>query len=116
MSEQPMLPERSYLLQTGTALVPAQVTELKYKINVNTREHLAAKHLDLNEIALCNVALDRAIAFDPYAENRDLGGFILIDRMTNSTVACGMIAFALRRAANIHWLAVMIENIARPIR
>jgi bifunctional enzyme CysN/CysC len=115
MSEQPMLPERSYLLQTGTALVPAQITELKYKINVNTREHLAAKHLDLNEIALCNVALDRAIAFDPYAENRDLGGFILIDRMTNATVACGMIAFALRRAANIHWRAFRIDKDARAI-
>jgi bifunctional enzyme CysN/CysC len=115
MSEQPMLPERSYLLQTGTALVPAQVTELKYKINVNTREHLAAKHLDLNEIALCNVALDRAIAFDPYAENRDLGGFILIDRMTNATVACGMIAFALRRAANIHWRTFRIDKDARAI-
>ncbi|HEY4857864.1 MAG TPA: adenylyl-sulfate kinase, partial [Xanthobacteraceae bacterium] len=115
MSEQPMLPERSYLLQTGTALVPAQITELKYKINVNTREHLAAKHLDLNEIALCNVALDRAIAFDPYAENRDLGGFILIDRMTNATVACGMIAFALRRAANIHWRTFRIDKDARAI-
>ena len=115
MSEQPMLPERSYLLQTGTAFVPAQVTELKYKINVNTREHLAAKHLELNEIALCNVALDRAIAFEPYAENRDLGGFILIDRMTNATVACGMIAFALRRAANIHWRAFRIDKDARAI-
>ena len=115
MSEQPMLPERSYLLQTGTALVPAQITELKYKINVNTREHLAAKHLDLNEIGLCNVALDRAIAFEPYAENRDLGGFILIDRMTNATVACGMIAFALRRAANIHWRTFRIDKDARAI-
>jgi bifunctional enzyme CysN/CysC len=102
MSEQPMLAERSYLLQAGTALVPAQITELKYKVNVNTREHLAAKHLDLNEIAFCNVALDRAIAFDPYGDNRDLGGFILIDRMTNATVACGMIAFALRRATRWH--------------
>jgi bifunctional enzyme CysN/CysC len=113
MSEQPMLPERSYLLQVGTALVPAQVTELKYKVNVNTLEHLAARHLDLNEIAFCNLALDRPIAFDPYAENRDLGGFILIDRMTNTTVACGMIAFALRRAANIHWRTFRIDKDAR---
>jgi bifunctional enzyme CysN/CysC len=115
MSEQPMLPERSYLLQIGTALVPAQVTELKYKVNVNTLEHLAAKHLDLNEIAFCNLALDRPIAFDPYAENRDLGGFILIDRMTNATVACGMIVFALRRAANIHWRPFRIEKDARAV-
>jgi bifunctional enzyme CysN/CysC len=115
MSEQPMLPERSYLLQTGTALVAAQVTELKHKINVNTGEHLAAKHLDLNEIAFCNLALDRAIAFEPYAENRDLGGFILIDRMTNATVACGMIAFALRRAANIHWRPFRIDKDARAV-
>jgi bifunctional enzyme CysN/CysC len=115
MSEQPMLPERSYLLQTGTTLAAAQVTELKHRINVNTGEHLAAKHLDLNEIGFCNLALDRAIAFDPYAENRDLGGFILIDRMTNATVACGMIAFALRRAANIHWRPFRIDKDARAV-
>jgi bifunctional enzyme CysN/CysC len=113
MSEQPMLPGRSYLLQAGTVLVPAQVTELKHKVNVNTFEHVAAKHLDLNEIAFCNLALDRAIAFDPYAENRDMGSFILIDRMTNATVACGMIAFALRRATNIHWQALRLDKGAR---
>jgi adenylyl-sulfate kinase len=113
MSEQPMLPGRSYLLQAGTALVPAQVTELKHKINVNTLEHLAAKHLDLNEIASCNLALDRAIAFDPYAENRDMGAFILVDRMTNATLACGMIAFPLRRATNIHWQALKLDKDVR---
>ena len=75
MSEQPMLPGRSYLLRTGTVLVPAQVTELKHKINMDALEHVAAKHLDLNEIAVCNLALDRAIAFEPYAESRDLSGF-----------------------------------------
>jgi bifunctional enzyme CysN/CysC len=113
MSEQPMLPGRSYLLQAGTALVPAQVTELKYKISVNTLEQIAAKHLDLNEIGLCNVVVDRAIVFDPYAENRDMGGFILIDRMTNATVACGMIDFPLRRSTNIHWQALEIDKNAR---
>jgi bifunctional enzyme CysN/CysC len=92
MSEQPMLPGRSYLLLIGTALVPAQVTELKHRLNVNTFEHVAAKHLDLNEIALCNVSLDRPVAFDPYAENRDMGAFILIDRISNATVACGCTA------------------------
>jgi bifunctional enzyme CysN/CysC len=113
MSEQPMLPGRSYLLQAGTALAPAQITELKHKVNVNTFEHVAAKHLDLNEIAACNVALDRAIAFDPYAENRDMGAFILIDRLSNATVACGMIDFALRRATNIHWQALKLDKSAR---
>jgi bifunctional enzyme CysN/CysC len=113
MSEQPMLPGRSYLLQAGTGLVPAQVTKLKHKVNVNTSEHVAADHLDLNEIAFCNFALDRAVAFDPYAENRDMGAFILIDRMTNATVACGMIAFPLRRATNIQWQAFKLDKGAR---
>ena len=71
----------------------------KYKVNVNTLEHLAAKTLELNEIGVCNISLDRPIAFDPYAENRDTGGFILIDRLTNATVGAGMLHFALRRAA-----------------
>ncbi len=113
MSEQPMLPGRSYLLQAGTTLAPAQITELKHKVNVNTFEHAAARHLDLNEIAVCNVALDRAIAFDPYAENRDMGAFILIDRLSNATIACGMIDFALRRATNIHWQALKVDKSAR---
>jgi bifunctional enzyme CysN/CysC len=113
MSEQPMLPGRSYLLQTGTVLVPAQVTELKYKVSVNTLEQIAAKRLDLNEIGLCNILVDHAIAFDPYGENRDTGAFILIDRMTNATVGCGMIGFPLRRSTNIHWQALAIDKNAR---
>jgi bifunctional enzyme CysN/CysC len=113
MGERPMLPGRSYLLRTGTALVPAQITELKHRLNVNTFEHVAAKHLDLNEIALCNLSLDRPIAFDPYAENRDMGSFILIDRISNGTVACGTIEFALRRSANIHWQALKVDKAAR---
>jgi len=113
MSKQPMLPGRSYLLQIGTALVPAQVTELKHKVSIDTLERIAAKHLDLNEIGLCNVMVDRAIAFDPYAENRDMGAFILIDRISNATVACGMIDFPLRRATNIHWQTLKIDKRAR---
>ena len=113
MSDQPMLPGRSYLLAAGTGVVRGQVTELKYKINVNTLEHVAAKHLDLNEIGFCNIALDRPIAFESYSDNRDLGGFILIDRISNATVACGMIAFPLRRATNIHWQALKIDKTAR---
>ena len=80
---------------------------------MNTFEHVAAKHLDLNEIAVCNVALDRPIAFDPYTENRDMGAFILIDRLSNATVACGMIDFALRRSTNIHWQALQVDKAAR---
>ena len=113
MSDQPMLPGRSYLLAIGTSVVSAQVTELKYKVNVNTREHVAAKHLDLNEIGFCNMALDRSIPFDPYAENREMGGFILIDRLDNTTVGGGMIAFALRRATNVHWQSLKIDKRAR---
>jgi bifunctional enzyme CysN/CysC len=113
MSESQMLPGRSYLLASGASQVGAQVTELKHKINVNTLEHVAAKHLDLNEVGFCNIALDRAIAFDPYVENREMGSFILIDRITNATVACGMIRFALRRASNIHWQPLKVGKAAR---
>ena len=80
MGNQPLLPGRSYFFLMGTFL-HAQVTELKHKVNVTTREHIAAKHLDLNEIGFCNVALDRPVPFDPYTENRETGSFILIDRL-----------------------------------
>jgi bifunctional enzyme CysN/CysC len=113
MSDQPMLPGRTYLIAIGTSLVRGQVTDLKYTVNVNTLEQVAAKHLELNEIGFCNIALDRAVPFDPYAENRDMGGFILIDRMDNATVGCGMIAFALRRANNVHWQPLKIDKAAR---
>ncbi|HYE48975.1 MAG TPA: sulfate adenylyltransferase subunit CysN [Azospirillaceae bacterium] len=102
MDAEPLLPGRPYLMRIGTATVGARVTELKHAVNVNTLEHVAAKQLDLNGVAACNLALDRPVPFQPYAESRALGGFILIDRQTNATVACGMIDFALRRAANIH--------------
>ena len=113
MDEHQMLPGRSYLLSIGGNLVGAQVTNLKHKINVNTLEHVASTHLDLNEVGFVNISLDRPIAFDPYDENRDTGGFILIDRMTNATIACGMIRFALRRATNIHWQSSKIDKAAR---
>ena len=90
-----------------------QVTDLKYRINVNTLEHLAAKTLALNEIGVANISLDRQIAFDSYAQNRDTGGFILIDRMNNATVGAGMIHFALRRAHNIHVQAVDVSKAVR---
>jgi bifunctional enzyme CysN/CysC len=113
MAEAPLLPGRGYWLKIGARTVGAQVSEIKHKIDVNTQEHLAAKRLELNEVAFCNVSLDQDLAFEPYAQNRQLGGFILIDRQTNATVACGTIDFALRRAANVHWQAVDVDKGAR---
>ena len=113
MSDQPMLPGRSYNFASGTNFLHGRVTELKYKINVNSLEHVAAKHLDLNEIGFCNIALDRRIPIDAYSDNRDMGAFVLIDRLSNATVACGMIAFPLRRGANTHWQPLKIDKAAR---
>jgi bifunctional enzyme CysN/CysC len=113
MSEQAMLPGRSYWLKLGSRTVGAVVTELKYTVNVNTLEHLAAKSLELNGIGACNISVSEPVPFDPYRSNRDTGGFILIDRMTNATVGAGMIKFALRRASNIHWQAIDIDRAAR---
>ncbi len=113
MSDDAMLPGRPYLLKLGTRTVSATVTEPKYKVNVDTMEHLAAKKLDLNEIGVCNISLDRAVAFDPYSVNRDTGGFILVDRMTNKTVGAGMLHFALRRSHNIHLQHIDIDKAAR---
>ena len=113
MNDQPMLRGRNYLMKVGTKTVTATVLPLKYKVNVNTLEHVAAEKLDLNEIGVCELELDRSIAFDAYANNRDTGGFILIDRLTNATVGAGMLRFALRRADNIHWQAVEVNKEAR---
>jgi bifunctional enzyme CysN/CysC len=113
MHDEHLLPGRPYLLKIGTRTVNASVTDIKYKVNMSTMEHLAAKVLELNEIAVCNISLDRAIAFDPYQENRETGGFILIDRVTNNTVGAGMLHFALRRSHNIHMQAVDVNKEAR---
>ncbi len=113
MAEEAMLPGRPYLLKCGPQTVQATITTPKYRVNVNSFEHVAATKLELNEIGVCNIALDRRIAFDPYAENRDTGGFILIDRATNATVAMGLIHFALRRSQNIHWQATEVSAAAR---
>ena len=113
MHEEPMLPGRSYLCKLGARTVAASITALKHKINVNTLEHLAAATLGLNEIGVCNLGLDRAVAFDPYLENKDTGGFVLIDRMTNNTVGAGLIHFALRRADNIYWHALEVNKQSR---
>ena len=113
MSDEPLLPERSYIFKLGPATTNAAVTEIKFKVNVNTLEHLAAKTFDLNEIGVCNIALDRAVPFDPYKTNPETGGFILIDRMTNQTVGAGMLHFALRRSHNIHRQHLEINKAAR---
>ncbi|ATQ41151.1 sulfate adenylyltransferase subunit CysN [Caulobacter mirabilis] len=113
MDDEPMLPGRPYLMKIGAQTVTASITEPKHRVNVNTLEHLAAKRLELNEIGVCNISLDRAIPFEAYEESRDLGGFILIDRLSNRTVGAGMIHFALRRADNIHWQATDIDKAAR---
>jgi bifunctional enzyme CysN/CysC len=113
MAEEPMFPGRSYLLRIGTKYVPARITTLKHKVDVNTLEHIAARTLALNEIGLCNVATATPVAFDPYAENRDMGAFILIDRYTNATAGAGMITFGLRRATNIHRQNLLIDKSAR---
>jgi bifunctional enzyme CysN/CysC len=107
-SEQPLVPGRSYILKIGTRTVPATVTALKHRINVETLAHLAEKTLALNEIGFCNLSTAAPVAFDPYEANRETGAFILIDRMTNETAGAGMIAFGLRRASNIHWQALTI--------
>jgi bifunctional enzyme CysN/CysC len=110
MHEHQMLPGRSYLMKIGTRTVGVSIAQPKCRVNVNTLEHVAARTLELNEIGVCNLNLDRSIPSDPYAENRDTGGFILIDRFTNATVGAGLLHFALPRAQNVHWQALDIDR------
>jgi bifunctional enzyme CysN/CysC len=102
MSADPLLPGRSYLMKIGARTTPASITELKHRIDVNNFDKLAAKRLDLNEVGLCNIATTMPVAYDTYADNREMGAFILIDRQSNETTAAGMIAHGLRRATNVH--------------
>jgi bifunctional enzyme CysN/CysC len=113
MAEEELLPGRQYLLKLGTTTVPATVTTLKHKIDVNTLDRLAGPTLQLNEVGYAKLSVSQAIAFDSYNDNRDTGGFILIDRFTNATVAAGMIDFGLRRATNVHWQALDIDKHVR---
>jgi bifunctional enzyme CysN/CysC len=108
MSDAPMVPERSYLAKIGPKITSLAVTAIKYKIDVNTHQHLAARTLELNEIGFCNLATGIPVAFDPYDQNRRTGSFIIIDRFTNHTVGAGMIAFGLRRGTNIHWQPLLV--------
>ncbi|CAI7981122.1 Sulfate adenylyltransferase subunit 1 / Adenylyl-sulfate kinase [Frankia sp. Hr75.2] len=113
MADEPMLPGRPYLMKIGARTSSVTIAQPKYKVNVNTLEHTAARTLDLNEIGVCNINVDRQIPFDPYTTNRHTGGFILIDRFTRATVAAGLLHFALRRADNVHWQAVEVDKTAR---
>ncbi|MCE4354710.1 sulfate adenylyltransferase subunit CysN [Xanthomonas hortorum] len=113
MDDAALLPGRPYWLKIGTRTVTASISEIKHKVDVNTQERLAAKRLELNEVGYCNLALDEPIAFSPYARNRVLGGFILIDRQSNATVAAGTLEFGLRRAGNVHWQHLDVDRAAR---
>ena len=110
MADDAMIPGRAYWLKLGTQLVSATVQPPKYQVNVNSMEHLAAKTLELNAIGVAEITTDRAIVFEAYGDNHQLGGFILIDKITNATVAAGMLNFALRRSQNVHWQAVDITR------
>ncbi len=113
MHEDEMLPGRSYLMKIGARTVGLTVAHPKYRIDVNTLDHLAANTLQMNEIGVCNLSLDRPIPFDPYVQNRETGGFIIIDRLTQNTVGAGLLHFALRRSHNIHWQKVQVDKQAR---
>ena len=113
MSTQPLLPGRSYLLKLNTQEVTASVTDIKYREDIESGNQLAARTLGLNEIGRVNLSLARPVVFAPYSDNRTLGGFILIDKLSFETVAAGMLVFALRRASNIHWQALTIDRAAR---
>jgi bifunctional enzyme CysN/CysC len=110
MNDEPMLPGRPYLIKLGTRTITATSAAPKYKINVNTLEHLAARKLELNDIGVCNLSFDQPVAFDAYSDNRDTGSFIVIDRLSNNTVGAGILHFALRRSQNIHWQAIDVNK------
>src|SRR5918995_507733 len=113
MHDEPMLRGRPYIIKLGTRTLTGSITTPRHKVNVNTLERLAAKQLELNEIGVCNLSFDRAVPFDAYADNRETGGFILIDKLSNDTVGAGLLNFALRRAENIHWQALDVNKTAR---
>jgi bifunctional enzyme CysN/CysC len=112
MAEDPMLRGRSYVMRVGASTVVATVAPLKYKLDVDSLQHLAAEELGLNEIGVCEIELDRPVAFDAYSESRDMGGFVLIDRITNQTVGAGMLNLELRRSQNVRWQATYVDKAA----
>jgi bifunctional enzyme CysN/CysC len=110
MADEQMLPGRPYWLKLATQTVTAQIQTPKYQVNINTMAHIPAKTLELNAIGVANLSTDRPLLFEPYEQNRDLGGFIVIDKLTNATVAAGLLHFALRRSGNIHWQALDVTR------
>ena len=112
MAEEPLLRGRNYLMRVGTSTVGATIAPLKHRIDVHSLKRIAADKLELNEIGVGELELDRAIAFDPYSENRDMGGFVLIDRITSQTVGAGMLNFALRRSHNVQWQSIDVDKAA----
>ena len=113
LTEAAILPGRSYLMKLATKVVTATVNPLKHRVNVNTLEHMAAERLELNDIGVVELQLDQPLVFEDYAKSRELGGFILIDRVTNNTVAAGMLHFALRRSQNVHWQYLDVSRESR---
>jgi bifunctional enzyme CysN/CysC len=113
MAEQPMLPGRPYLLKCGTQTVSATVSAIKHKVGIDTAEEVAAKRLESNDIAYCNLSLSRPIVFEPFADCQTMGSFILIDKLTYATVGAGLVDFELRRASNIHWQSLEVTKAAR---
>ena len=113
MHAEPLLPGRPYLMKLGSSTASCSVTHIKHGINVNTLERTPATTLAVNDIAVANIATDRRLPFDPYRANRETGGFVLIDRLSNVTVGAGLIDFALRRSENIHWQALDVTKEAR---
>jgi bifunctional enzyme CysN/CysC len=113
LHEEPMLQGRAYLMKAGTRTVSATLAPLKHRVDINTLEHAPAERLELNDIGVCELELDRPIPFEPYAASRALGGFILIDRLSNNTVGAGLINFALRRSQNVHWQALDVDKRVR---
>ncbi len=113
MHEEPMLPGRPYLMKIGARTVTVSIAEPRHKLNINTLDELAARKLELNDIGVCNIRVDRPIVFDSYKENRDMGGFILVDRLSNDTLGAGMLDFSLWRADNVHWQALDVGKRAR---
>ncbi|MBS0366932.1 MAG: sulfate adenylyltransferase subunit CysN [Proteobacteria bacterium] len=113
MQDEPMLQGRTYLMKAGSSTLSATITPLKHRINVNTLEQVPAEKLELNDIGVCELELDRPIAFEPYRDSRAMGGFILVDRLSNATVGAGMLNFALRRSQNVHWQALDVDRQVR---
>ncbi|MHB9102955.1 MAG: adenylyl-sulfate kinase, partial [Sulfuricella sp.] len=115
MHDAPMFPGRSYLLKTGSQTVTATVTDIKYQVSMGSPERLAATKLEKNAVGVCNISVNRPVTFKPYNDNREMGGFILIDRVSNHIVGMGLLHFALRRAQNIHMQHVDVDKAARAI-